>query len=306
MADEPNQTPEPSPETPPVDKEAERAAKIAAAKAKAEAAKAAKAGAEGAPAPETPVAEAAVAPPAEGAADADKEAKIAAAKAKAAAAKAAREAAGGDAPAAPAGEEKPKAAPAKAPAKAAAKKEPAVPAYLDVADDPFLNELKATFGDDIRSLVVSNNQQIARVAPERARDVLWHLRFNTPIKFDFLSDLTAAHYPDRKAFEVVYQLFSIADNRRLRVVAEVPEEDVIWTVSDIWATANWLEREVYDMFGVRFDGHPDLRRILLPDGWVGFPLRKEYPVEYRPNEWVEANLNILDIPEGADLTGKFE
>jgi NADH-quinone oxidoreductase subunit C len=305
MADEPNQTPEPSPETPPVDKEAERAAKIAAAKAKAEAAKAAKA-AEGA---SEPVAEAPAAAPAEGAVDADKEAKIAAAKAKAAAAKAAREAAaGGDAPAAPVaeGEEKPKAAPAKAPAKAAAKKEPAVPAYLDVADDPFLNELKATFGDDIRSIVASNNQQIVRVAPMRARDVLWHLRFNTPTKFDFLSDLTAAHYPDRKAFEVVYQLFSIAENRRLRVVAELPEEDVIWTVSDIWATANWLEREVYDMFGVRFDGHPDLRRILLPDGWVGFPLRKEYPVEYRPNEWVEANLSILDIPEGADLTGKFE
>lgn len=303
MADEPNQTPEPSPETPPVDKEAERAAKVAAAKAKAEAARAARAAAEGTPAPaaETPAPEA----PAEGAADADKEAKIAAAKAKAAAAKAAREAAatGGDAPAAV--EEKPKPAPAKAPAKAA-KKEPAVPAYLDVTDDPFLNDLRETFGDDIRSLVVSNNQQIVRVAPDRARDVLWHLRFSTPIKFDFLSDLTAAHYPDRKAFEVVYQLFSIADNRRLRVVAEVPEDGLIWTVCDIWATANWLEREVYDMFGVRFDGHPDLRRILLPDGWVGFPLRKEYPVEYRPNEWVEANLNILDIPEGADLTGKFE
>lgn len=303
MADEPNQTPEPSPETPPVDKEAERAAKVAAAKAKAEAARAARA-AEGEPAVETPVAE----PPAEGAADSDKEAKIAAAKAKAAAAKAAREAASasGDAAPAPEAGEKPKAAPAKAPAKAAAKKEPAVPAYLDVTDDPFLNELRETFGDDIRGMVVSNNQQIVRVTPDRARDVLWHLRFNTPIRFDFLSDLTAAHYPDRKAFEVVYQLFSIADNRRLRVVAEVPEEGLIWTVCDIWATANWLEREVYDMFGIRFDGHPDLRRILLPDGWVGFPLRKEYPVEYRPNEWVEANLNILDIPEGTDLTGKFE
>jgi NADH-quinone oxidoreductase subunit C len=303
MADEPNQTPEPSPETPSVDKDAERAAKIAAAKAKAEAARAAKAAA---PAGETPAAEAPAGPVAEPPADADKEAKIAAAKAKAAAAKAAREAAGGDVPAAAGGDEAPKAAPAKAPAKAASKKEPAVPAYVDLVGDPFIDDLKATFGADIRSMVVSNNQQIVRVAPDRARDVLWHLRYNTPTKFDFLSDLTAAHYPERSAFEVVYQIFSIEDNRRLRIVAEVPDGGEVWTVSDIWATANWLEREVYDMFGIRFDGHPDLRRILLPDGWVGFPLRKEYPVEYRPNEWVEANLSILDIPEGADLSGKFE
>lgn len=303
MADEPNQTPEPSPETPSVDKDAERAAKIAAAKAKAEAARAAKAAA---PAGETPAAEAPAQPPAEPPADADKEAKIAAAKAKAAAAKAAREAAGGDVPAAAGGDDAPKAAPAKAPAKVASKKEPAVPAYVDLVGDPFIDDLKATFGADIRSMVVSNNQQIVRVAPDRARDVLWHLRYNTPTKFDFLSDLTAAHYPERSAFEVVYQIFSIEDNRRLRIVAEVPDGGEVWTVSDIWATANWLEREVYDMFGIRFDGHPDLRRILLPDGWVGFPLRKEYPVEYRPNEWVEANLSILDIPEGADLSGKFE
>ncbi len=304
MADEPNQTPEPSPETPSVDKDAERAAKIAAAKAKAEAARAARtAGDVAAPAATSGETPSAVAP-AEPATDADKEAKIAAAKAKAAAAKAAREAAG-EAPAA-AGDEAPKAAPAKAPAKAASKKEPAVPAYVDLVGDAFIDDLKATFGADIRSMVVSNNQQIVRVAPDRARDVLWHLRYNTPTKFDFLSDLTAAHYPDRSAFEVVYQIFSIEDNRRLRVVAEVPDGGEVWTVSDIWATANWLEREVYDMFGIRFDGHPDLRRILLPDGWVGFPLRKEYPVEYRPNEWVEANLSILDIPEGADLSGKFE
>ncbi len=240
--------------------------------------------------------------------DAEREAKIAAAKAKAAAAKAAREAAAaappeGESPAAPA--KAPAKAAAKAPAKAAAKKE-ATPAYAEIKDDAFIASLRAAFQDDIKEAVTSNGQQILRVAPERARDLLWYLRYDASIKFDMLTDVTAVHYPDRKAFEVVYQLYSIPENRRLRVKAELPEDQPIYTVCDIWAAANWLEREVYDMFGIRFEGHPDLRRILLPEGWVGFPLRKEYPVEYRHNEWVAENLNILEIPEGADLTGKFE
>ncbi len=242
------------------------------------------------------------------ASDAEREAKIAAAKAKAAAAKAAREAAAaappeGESPAAPA--KAPAKAAAKAPAKAAAKKE-ATPAYAEIKDDAFIAALRAAFQDDIKEAVTSNGQQILRVAPERARDLLWYLRYDASIKFDMLTDVTAVHYPDRKAFEVVYQLYSIPENRRLRVKAELPEDQPIYTVCDIWAAANWLEREVYDMFGIRFEGHPDLRRILLPEGWVGFPLRKEYPVEYRHNEWVAENLNILEIPEGADLTGKFE
>lgn len=237
-------------------------------------------------------------------ADAEREAKIAAAKAKAAAAKAAREAA-----AASEGEAAPKPAPAKAPAKAAAKaaaKKEAAPAYAEIRDDPFIAALRAAFQDDIKEAVTSNGQQILRVVPERARDLLWYLRYDAAIRFDMLTDVTAVHYPDRKAFEVVYQLYSIPENRRLRVKAELPENQPIYTVCDIWATANWLEREAYDMFGITFEGHPDLRRILLPEGWVGFPLRKEYPIEYRHNEWVAENLNILEIPEGADLTGKFE
>ncbi len=244
------------------------------------------------------------------ASDAEREAKIAAAKAKAAAAKAAREAAAaappeGESPAPAAPAKAPAKAAAKAPAKAAAKKE-ATPAYAEIKDDAFIADLRAAFQDDIKEAVISNEQQILRVTPERARDLLWHLRYDASIKFDMLTDVTAVHYPDRKAFEVVYQLYSIPENRRLRVKAELPEEQPIYTVCDIWAAANWLEREVYDMFGIRFEGHPDLRRILLPEGWVGFPLRKEYPLEYRHNEWVAENLNILEIPEGADLTGKFE
>ncbi len=282
----------PAPEAGSSGVDAERAAKVAAAKAKAarEAAGESPATAEPAPAD------------ADKSVDAEKEAKIAAAKAKAAAAKAAREAADE-------GGETPKPAPAKAPAKAAAKapaKKEAAPAYAEITGDAFIAALRAVFRDDIKEAVTSNGQQIVRVVPERARDLLWYLRYDAAIRFDLLTDVTAAHYPDRKAFEVVYQLYSIADNRRLRVKAELPEDQSIYTVCDIWTTANWLEREVYDMFGITFEGHPDLRRILLPEGWVGFPLRKEYPVEYRHNEWVTENLNILEIPEGADLTGKFD
>ncbi|MCS7078600.1 MAG: NADH-quinone oxidoreductase subunit C [Chloracidobacterium sp.] len=298
MSDETKSTP--GAESPPGESpkassaDAEREAKIAAAKAKAAAAKAAR---------EAATSEGDATPAASAPADAEREAKIAAAKAKAAAAKAAREATASE------GDAAPKPAPAKAAAKAAAKapaKKEAAPAYTEIKDDPFITTLRAVFQDDIKETVTCNGQQIVRVVPERARDLLWYLRYDAAIRFDMLTDVTAVHYPDRKAFEVVYQLYSIPENRRLRVKAELPEDQSIYTVCDIWAAANWLEREVYDMFGITFEGHPDLRRILLPEGWVGFPLRKEYPIEYRHNEWVAENLNILEIPEGADLTGKFE
>lgn len=86
-------------------------------------------------------------------------------------------------------------------------------------------------------------------------------------------------YPSEPRFEVVYLLHSIANNERLRLKVAVSTDDaVVPTVTGVWAGANWYEREVYDMFGVRFEGHPDLRRILMPDYWQGHPLRKDFPV----------------------------
>ena len=112
--------------------------------------------------------------------------------------------------------------------------------------------------------------------------------------FDYCVDVTAVHYPQRKdqEFDIVWILYSFEHNQRVRVKAMIKDGDPAPSVVALWTTANWLERECYDMFGVRFEGHPDLRRILLPDGWQGFPLRKEYGITQQDSEWVKINLGI--------------
>lgn len=123
----------------------------------------------------------------------------------------------------------------------------------------------------------------AVVAHERAIEVLTMLRDDPELGFDFLSDLTAVHWPRRKGseFDLVYQLYSINNKLRFRVKVPLPEGVEPGTVSGIWKTADWLEREIYDMFGIRFQGHPDQRRILNPEGFEGHPLRKEFPLRGR-------------------------
>ncbi|MGA8314043.1 MAG: NADH-quinone oxidoreductase subunit C [Terriglobales bacterium] len=112
-------------------------------------------------------------------------------------------------------------------------------------------------------------------------------------QFDYCVDITAVHYPDReKQFEVVWILYSFPHNERIRVKAAYADGESVPSVVPIWPAANWLEREVYDMFGIRFEGHPDLKRILLPDGWKGHPLRKDYGIIQQDQEWVQINLGI--------------
>ena len=112
-------------------------------------------------------------------------------------------------------------------------------------------------------------------------------------QFDYCVDITAAHYPKReKQFDVIWILYSFPRNERMRVKTQIADGASIPSSVSIWPTANWLEREVYDMFGITFDGHPDLKRILLPDGWKGFPLRKDYGILQQDQEWVQINLGI--------------
>lgn len=109
--------------------------------------------------------------------------------------------------------------------------------------------------------------------------------------YDFLVDLTAVDYPTREPrFELVYFVHRFADERRIRI--KVPTGDRAPSVVSIHPGANWLEREVFDMFGIEFEGHPNPKRILLPDEWRGYPLRKDYGIVQMDNAWVQANLGI--------------
>lgn len=181
----------------------------------------------------------------------------------------------------------------------------AVMQVTPISGDPLIDSLKQLFGEAITEAVEICGQQVISLCTPRTHDLLSYLKREAG--FDMLTDLTAVHWPDReRPFEIVYQVYSTRARRRLRVKTTLSEGEQIETASNIWRTANWLEREVYDLFGIRFNGHPDLRRILLPEGWTGHPLRKEYPLEYQNNEWVEKNLQIRDLPLEGDYSGKFE
>jgi NADH-quinone oxidoreductase subunit C len=144
------------------------------------------------------------------------------------------------------------------------------------------------------------------VPAARILDIATHLRDAPDALFDFCSDVTATDWPPRKEgrFDVVYCLYSIVHRRRLRVKVIVGADQPLASVTGVWPAANWLEREVYDMFGVNFTGHPDRRRILMPDDWQGFPQRKDYPLE-GPGELLMENpidwLKLRQAREEADI-----
>jgi len=133
------------------------------------------------------------------------------------------------------------------------------------------------------------------VARERLVEVAAWLRDDPGARFDFCSDVTATDWPSRaERFDVIYCLYSVSHRHRVRLKVRAGEQDPVASVTGVWPAANWLEREVFDMFGVRFTGHPDLRRILMPEEWQGHPQRKDYPLEgpgelllEDPTEWLK-------------------
>ena len=133
---------------------------------------------------------------------------------------------------------------------------------------------------------------------ERWIDVLTWLRDDAGAAFDACADLTAVDWPARDPrFDVVAVLYSTVHRHRVRVKVRVPDQVAVPTATVVWPAANWLEREVFDMYGVPFSGHPDLRRLLMPDEWQGHPQRKDYPLE-GPGELVlESPQDWLVMPE---------
>ena len=213
-------------------------------------------------------------------ADAEKDAQVEAAKARVAAAK----------------EQAQKAA-APGPPKAPVKKKAEGPKPVDAANHPLVKRLRDKFDDAVIEASEFLGQLSIRIEPAHIVEVCDGLKRDDDTPFNYLSDLTCVHYPDRKEapFEVVYNLYSIPANERVRLKVGV-DGDGVASVTGVWPAADWPEREVYDLFGVRFRDHPDLRRILLPPDWEGHPLRKDYPLEFVENKWTENHL-----PEFTDV-----
>lgn len=169
---------------------------------------------------------------------------------------------------------------------------------VDASDHKLVKKLKAQFEGAVLEALEFIGQLSVRVEPSRIVEVCDYLRRDKDTPFNYLSDLTCVHYPmNREApLEIVYNLFSIKSNERVRLKVAIAERAGIDSVTQVWPSANWMEREVYDLFGVTFRNHPDLRRILLPPDWTGHPLRKDYALEFIENEWTAKHL-----PEMTDV-----
>lgn len=178
------------------------------------------------------------------------------------------------------------------PPKPAASVPPKPPVQLQT---PLNNELvgrvRAKFDAALVEAIEDRKQAILTVECGKLAEVSQYLRDEE--KFDLLSDLTAVDWPKReKRFDVVLNLYSFEKNERLRVKARAGDGEEVPSVAGVWPTANWLEREAFDMFGIVFAGHPNLTRILLPDEWQGYPLRKDYDIIEQDTSWVKDNLGI--------------
>ncbi len=137
--------------------------------------------------------------------------------------------------------------------------------------------LRARFGDDVGPLSEPKIDPSCTVKRERIVEVCRFLRDEPDLALDLLEDLTAVDWPKKGQIEIVYHLLSIPKRHVIVLKVELDRAaPAVDSVEGVWKAANWLEREVYDLFGVSFAGHPDLRRVLLPDDWVGHPLRKDY------------------------------
>lgn len=160
---------------------------------------------------------------------------------------------------------------------------------------PFDNELtgryRERFGAAILDALEDRKQGYLVIDATQLTEIARYSRDEE--KFDLLEDYTAVDWPKRaQRFDLVAELYSFPHNLRLRLKIPIADQQRVMSLVEIWPTANWLEREIYDLFGIEFAGHPDLKRILLPDGWQGHPLRKDYDILRQDTDWVRENLGI--------------
>jgi NADH-quinone oxidoreductase subunit C len=172
---------------------------------------------------------------------------------------------------------------------------PAVAAPAGPVGQPWSGELVATLQKAFPEIALQAftylSQNYLILPRESVVPVAMFLK--AELHFTLLADLTAADYPKReRRFEVIYQLYSFSRNEQLRMKVPVGEQETVESVTSVWSGADWMEREVFDMFGIRFDHHPNLKRILLPDEWEGYPLRKDYNILKQDERWVHENLHI--------------
>jgi NADH-quinone oxidoreductase subunit C len=219
-------------------------------------------------------------------------------------------------PAQPSGAAKPAAVPAKpaAPAAKAAEHPPKAAAPAGPPDPPpppdatlpaFIASLQAAVPGSVSHVSYWVGDWTIVVPVEKMLETLRHLRDRPDTLFDLCSDLTATDWPPRaERFDLLYCLYSTRRRHRIRVKVKVADLQPVPSVTGIWPSANWLEREVYDMFGVNFVGHPDRRRLLMPEDWQGHPQRKDYPLE-GPGELLMENpldwLKLRQAREEADI-----
>ena len=162
--------------------------------------------------------------------------------------------------------------------------------------DP-VEAVRAALPDALLDVRVFRDETTLIIDRESVPEVARYLRDTAGLVYNFLSDISAVdYYPDTnrpERFGVSYHLLSMLYNRRLRLKVYVPEEEPeVPTLVNVWPGANWLEREIFDMMGIMFSGHPEMRRLLMPEDWDGYPQRRDYPLGY---EQVQFSFNVEDI-----------
>ncbi|MGB8495192.1 MAG: NADH-quinone oxidoreductase subunit C [Candidatus Acidiferrum sp.] len=196
-------------------------------------------------------------------------------------------------PAAPAGAEATPSPTAKPAARARPAPPPPKPPVL--MQIPLENDLtkryREQFGAAILDAIEDRKQPCLVIAAAQLAEIA---RYSRDVeKFDLLEDYTAVDWPRReKRFDLIAILYSFPHNTRLRLKIPLAADETATSLVEIWPTANWLEREIFDMFGISFKGHPDMKRILLPEEWQGHPLRKDYDILQQDTAWVRENLGI--------------